>query len=118
VDACRIPYLAVSLGGVESLIEQPAIMSFYELTSEERLEIGIKDNLIRYAVGIEDADDLIADLAQALDRADLGAHAGDPPAGDIPSAGAAAYFRTSAWSGSLAASLRAPFSTGSIGRWG
>jgi cystathionine gamma-synthase len=55
-----------SLGGVESLIEQPAIMSFYELTSEERLEIGIKDNLIRYSVGIEDADDLIADLAQAL----------------------------------------------------
>ena len=68
VDACTIPHLAVSLGGVESLIEQPAIMSFYELTTEERLEIGIKDNLIRYSVGIEDADDLIADLAQALDR--------------------------------------------------
>jgi cystathionine gamma-synthase len=69
VDACAIPYIAASLGGVESLIEQPAIMSFYELTSEERFEIGIKDNLIRFAVGIEDADDLIADLAQALDRA-------------------------------------------------
>jgi cystathionine gamma-synthase len=69
VDACTIPHLAVSLGGVETLIEQPAIMSFYELSTEERLEIGIKDNLIRYAVGIEDADDLIADLAQALDRA-------------------------------------------------
>jgi cystathionine gamma-synthase len=69
VDACAIPYLAVSLGGVESLVEQPAIMSFYELTTEERLEIGIKDTLIRYAVGIEDADDLIADLAQALERA-------------------------------------------------
>ncbi|HYB43444.1 MAG TPA: aminotransferase class I/II-fold pyridoxal phosphate-dependent enzyme [Candidatus Methylomirabilis sp.] len=69
VDACRIPYLAVSLGGVESLIEQPAIMSFYELTSEERLEIGIKDNLIRYSVGIEDSDDLTTDLAQALERA-------------------------------------------------
>jgi len=68
VDACTIPHLAVSLGGVESLIEQPAIMSFYELTSEERLEIGIKDSLIRYSVGIEDADDLVADLAQALDR--------------------------------------------------
>jgi cystathionine gamma-synthase len=66
VDACRIPYIAVSLGGVESLIEQPAIMSFYELTTEERLQIGIKDNLIRYAVGIEDVEDLIADLAQAL----------------------------------------------------
>jgi cystathionine gamma-synthase len=69
VDACTIPYIAASLGGVESLIEQPAIMSFYELSTEERLQIGIKDNLIRYAVGIEDADDLIADLAQALDRA-------------------------------------------------
>jgi cystathionine gamma-synthase len=72
VDACTIPHLAISLGGVESLIEQPAIMSFYELTTEERLEIGIKDNLIRYSVGIEDADDLIADLAQALDRAFTG----------------------------------------------
>jgi cystathionine gamma-synthase len=69
VDGCRIPLIAVSLGGVESLIEQPAIMSFYELSTEERLQVGIKDNLIRYAVGIEDADDLIADLAQALDRA-------------------------------------------------
>jgi cystathionine gamma-synthase len=69
VDACTIPYIAASLGGVESLIEQPAIMSFYELSTEERLEVGIKDNLIRYSVGIEDADDLISDLAQALDRA-------------------------------------------------
>ncbi len=68
VDACRIPRIAPSLGGVESLIEQPALMSFYELTTEERLQIGIKDNLVRYSVGIEDADDLIADLAQALER--------------------------------------------------
>ncbi|MBI2219438.1 MAG: PLP-dependent transferase [Candidatus Rokubacteria bacterium] len=45
-----------------------SIMSFYELTTEERLEIGIKDNLIRYAVGIEDIEDLVSDLAQALDR--------------------------------------------------
>jgi cystathionine gamma-synthase len=69
VDACEIPYIAASLGGTESLIEQPAVMSFYELTTAERLEIGIKDNLIRYAVGVEDADDLVTDLAQALDRA-------------------------------------------------
>ena len=69
VDACEIPYIASSLGGTESLIEQPAVMSFYELTTAERLDIGIKDNLIRYAVGIEDTDDLVADLAQALDRA-------------------------------------------------
>ena len=69
VDGCRIPQIAPSLGGVESLIEQPALMSFYELSSEERLMVGIKDNLIRYSVGIEDADDLIADLAEALRRA-------------------------------------------------
>jgi len=67
VDACRIPRIAPSLGGVESLIEQPALMSFYELTTEERLQVGIKDNLIRYSVGIEDCADLVADLAQALD---------------------------------------------------
>jgi cystathionine gamma-synthase len=66
VDACRIPQIAPSLGGVESLIEQPALMSFYELTTEERLMVGIKDNLIRYSVGVEDSDDLIADLDAAL----------------------------------------------------
>jgi cystathionine gamma-synthase len=68
VDACRIPRIAPSLGGVESLIEQPALMSFYELSSEERLQVGITDALVRYAVGIEDADDLIDDLRQALER--------------------------------------------------
>ena len=66
VDACRIPLIAPSLGGVESLIEQPALMSFYELTTEERLQVGIKNNLVRYSVGVEDSDDLIADLEQAL----------------------------------------------------
>ncbi len=66
IDACQIPAIAPSLGGVESLIEQPALMSFYELTTEQREAIGIKDNLVRMAVGIEDADDLIADLEQAL----------------------------------------------------
>ncbi len=68
VDACHIPRIAPSLGGVESLIEQPALMSFFELTTEERLQAGIKDSLVRYAVGIEDADDLVADLEQALER--------------------------------------------------
>lgn len=67
IDQCRIPYIAPSLGGVESLIEQPALVSFYELTTEERLKVGIKDNLVRFAVGIEDSDDIIADLSQALD---------------------------------------------------
>jgi cystathionine gamma-synthase len=68
VDACRLPRIAPSLGGVESLIEQPALMSFYELTTEERLQVGIKDTLVRYSVGVEDADDLIADLEQALQK--------------------------------------------------
>ena len=66
VDAVKIPYLAASLGGVESLIEQPALMSYYELSTEERLSIGIKDNLVRFAIGIEDTADILADLAQAL----------------------------------------------------
>jgi cystathionine gamma-synthase len=66
IDATTLPIIAPSLGGVESLIEQPALMSFYELTTAERLAIGIYDNLVRLAVGIEDADDLIADLGNAF----------------------------------------------------
>jgi cystathionine gamma-synthase len=68
IDAVRIPIIAASLGGVESLIEQPALMSFYELSTEERLAVGIRDNLVRLALGIEDTEDLIADLGQALAR--------------------------------------------------
>jgi cystathionine gamma-synthase len=68
VDAVRIPRIAPSLGGVESLIEQPLVMSYYQLTPEERAQFGIPDNMIRLACGIENSDDLIADLAQALDR--------------------------------------------------
>lgn len=66
VDAVKIPYIAPSLGGVESLIEQPALMSYYELSTEERLTIGIKDNLVRFAIGIEDTADILADLDRAL----------------------------------------------------
>ena len=68
VDACKIPRIAPSFGGVESLIEQPARMSYYRLSTEERLQVGIRDALVRYAVGIEDAEDLIADLARALEQ--------------------------------------------------
>jgi cystathionine gamma-synthase len=68
VDALKIPQIAPSLGGVESLVEQPSLMSYYELSTEERERVGIKDNLIRFSVGIEDADDLIRDLRQALER--------------------------------------------------
>lgn len=66
IDAMHIPYIAPSMGGVESLIEQPAIMSYFEKEPEERLELGILDNLVRFSLGIEDAEDLIADLEQAL----------------------------------------------------
>ena len=66
IDAVEIPLIASSLGGVESLIEQPALMSYFDLSTEERLEVGIKDNLVRLSVGIESTEDLIADLGQAL----------------------------------------------------
>jgi cystathionine gamma-synthase len=66
VDGVQIPRIAPSLGGVESLIEQPLIMSYYKCTPEERKQFGIPDNMIRLACGIENADDLIADLQQAL----------------------------------------------------
>jgi cystathionine gamma-synthase len=69
VDATRIPQIAASLGGVESLIDQPAIMSFFELTDEDLEKIGINPALIRLSVGIEDTDDLVADLLAALERA-------------------------------------------------
>jgi cystathionine gamma-synthase len=67
VDSCRIARIAPSLGGVESLIEQPLVMSYYECTPEERRRWGIADNMIRLSCGIENTDDLLADLAQALD---------------------------------------------------
>ncbi len=58
--------LAVSLGGVESLIEQPATMTHFEMPREVREAVGITDNLVRASIGIEDPQDLIADLDQAL----------------------------------------------------
>ena len=59
--------LAESLGGVESLIGHPASMSHGSVPKEERLHVGIKDSMIRLSIGIEDVEDLIADLKQALD---------------------------------------------------
>jgi len=66
VDACKLATIAPSLGAAETLIEQPAYMSYFELTSEEREAIGIYDDLVRLSVGLEDAEDVIADLEQAL----------------------------------------------------
>ncbi len=66
VDGVKIPYIAASLGGVESLIEPPAIMSYSSYSPEERAALGIKDNLIRFSIGIEETADILADLEQAL----------------------------------------------------
>ena len=68
VDAVRLPYIAPSLGGVESLIEQPTVISYWDQGPEGRAAVGIKDSLIRYSVGVEDVEDLWADLDQALER--------------------------------------------------
>jgi cystathionine gamma-synthase len=67
VDKVQIPRIAPSLGGVESLIEQPLVMSYFECTPEQRQQYGISDNMIRMACGIENTEDLIADLKQALE---------------------------------------------------
>ena len=66
VDRCRIPYIAPSLDGVESLIEMPVLMSYWDQTPEARRRFGITDSLVRFSCGIEDTVDLIDDLEQAL----------------------------------------------------
>lgn len=68
VEGMDVFMLAESLGGVESLIEVPAIMTHASIPRDIRLENGISDELVRISVGIEHIDDLKADLAQALDR--------------------------------------------------
>ena len=67
VDGVQVARIAPSLGGVETLIEQPLVMSYYQATPEDRRRWGIEDNMIRIACGIENAADLIADLQQALE---------------------------------------------------
>jgi cystathionine gamma-lyase len=67
LESVEVFALAESLGGVESLIEHPAIMTHASVPKEVRAELGITDGLIRLSVGIEDGDDLLADLERALD---------------------------------------------------
>ncbi len=67
VDACLVARIAPSLGGVESLIEQPLVMSYYEMPVADRQKLGIPDNMIRLSCGIENTEDLIEDLRQALE---------------------------------------------------
>jgi cystathionine gamma-lyase len=67
LERCRLFTLAESLGGVESLVEHPGLMTHASIPPERRAEIGIDDGLVRLSVGIEDVGDLIADIRQALD---------------------------------------------------
>jgi methionine-gamma-lyase len=66
LDAIRHIKMAVSLGGIESLIEHPSSMTHSDMTAEEKRHTGITENMIRLSVGLEDTDDLIEDLRQAL----------------------------------------------------
>lgn len=70
VESLRLIDLAESLGGIESLIEVPAVMTHGSIPREIRLQNGIKDELIRLSVGIEDAEDIVDDLKQALAKLD------------------------------------------------
>jgi cystathionine gamma-synthase len=69
LDSLKLCYIAPSLGGVETLITHPAMVSYYDRTRKDRYALGITDSLLRLAVGVEDAEDIIADLDQALKRA-------------------------------------------------
>jgi cystathionine gamma-synthase len=66
IDRCKLAQIAPSLGGVETLIEQPALMSFFELSPDELRQVGIDAALIRLSVGIEDQDDVIRDVVAAV----------------------------------------------------
>ena len=67
LNRVRLMALAESLGGVETLISHPASMTHASVPAERRQAIGLTDSLVRISAGIEDVDDLIADLKQALD---------------------------------------------------
>jgi len=68
IDSVKLCTLAVSLGGVETLIQHPASMTNASMGKEAREEVGITDGLVRLSVGIENADDLISDIEQALEK--------------------------------------------------
>ncbi len=67
LDTLKIAKLAVSLGGTETLASHPAAMTHLSVPQERKDALGITDNLVRISIGIEDADDLIADFGEALD---------------------------------------------------
>ncbi len=67
VDRFRLATIAPSLGGVETLVEQPAIMSYHELSDDELAAVGVEPGLVRLAVGVEETEDVLADVRRALD---------------------------------------------------
>eukprot|EP00891_Asterochloris_glomerata_P001122 jgi/Astpho2/1122/fgenesh1_pm.00020_%23_9_t len=66
VDAVKIPYIAPSLGGCETLIEQPTVISYWDQGPAKRAELGIKDNLIRFSCGLEGIENIYSDIDMAL----------------------------------------------------
>lgn len=68
MNSVKMAILAVSLGGVETLIQHPASMTHSKVSADGKIKAGITDGLVRYSVGIEDVEDLIADLEQALEK--------------------------------------------------
>jgi cystathionine beta-lyase len=68
MESVEVFSLAESLGGVESLINHPASMTHASIPREERIKNGLSDSLIRLSVGVEDVEDLIADLERALQK--------------------------------------------------
>jgi cystathionine beta-lyase/cystathionine gamma-synthase len=68
IDSLELFLITPSLGGSESLVTQMWMMSFFDYPEEYRKKIGMSDNLVRLALGLEDVDDLIADLKQALEK--------------------------------------------------
>jgi cystathionine beta-lyase/cystathionine gamma-synthase len=69
MESVKVFSLAESLGGVESLINHPASMTHASIPREERIRNGLSDSLMRLSIGIEDAEDLMEDLSQAIEKA-------------------------------------------------
>jgi len=68
LDALELCYIGPSLGGVETLITHPALVSYYDYSRKDRYKLGITDTLFRLAVGIEDVEDIIADLERGFNN--------------------------------------------------
>jgi methionine-gamma-lyase len=68
MNSVELALLAVSLGGVETLIQHPASMTHSKMTADSKIKAGITDGLVRLSVGIEELEDILSDLSQALDK--------------------------------------------------